>query len=299
VPAQVRRKSRCFVENRTVLSGAFNMAGPERLKMILRTIVCRALGVLTVVTITGPAAAAVPAQRTVILPDNAVAYVPSKVHGGPVPLLVLLHGAGGRASNFIGQFIPEAEKRGILLLAVGSRGPTWDLIDALGKSEASGREPGEAEAESAVDLPRINAALERVRRCAPGNAAHTALAGFSDGASYALSVAAGRSDLFGTVIAFSPGIAVISYEPSPKQRIFIAHGRRDQILPFAERANTLVPGLRGAGFDITFRPFDGDHSVPAAIEAEALDFFAKTSSSDARTKEVDAEGILNCAKALD
>lgn len=267
--------------------------------MILRTIVCHALGALAVVTITGPAAAAVPAQRTVIMPDNAVAYVPSKMDGGPGRLLVLLHGAGGRASNFIGHFIPEAEKRGIALLAVGSRGPTWDLIEALGKSEASGQEPGEAESESAIDLPRINAAIERVRRCTPGDAAHTALAGFSDGASYALSIGAGRSDLFGTLIAFSPGIAIISYEPSPNQRIFIAHGRRDQILSFAERDNTLVPGLRGAGFDITFRPFDGDHSVPADIRAEALDFFAKTSSSDAETKEADAEAILNCIKASD
>lgn len=265
--------------------------------MILRTIACHALGALAVVTIPGPAAAAVPAQRTVTLPDNAVAYVPSKIHGGSVPLLVLLHGAGGRASNFISQFIGEAEKRGIALLAVGSRGPTWDLVEALGKSEASGQEPSEAESQSAIDFPRINAAIERVRRCAPGDAAHTALAGFSDGASYALSTGAGRSDLFGTLIAFSPGIAVISHEPSPKQRIFIAHGRRDQILPFAERANTLVPGLRGAGFDITFRPFDGEHSVPADIRAEALAFFAKSPPSDAGTKEADAEAILNCIKA--
>jgi phospholipase/carboxylesterase len=266
--------------------------------MVLREIACCALGAMIVLVVAGPAAAASP-PRTIALADNAVAYVPSKMQRGPVPLVLLLHGAGGRASNSINQFIPEAEKRGILLLAVGSRGLTWDLIEALSRSEAAGQQPGERESRSAIDLPRIEAALESVRRCAPGDAAHTALAGFSDGASYALSIGAGRSDLFGALLAFSPGIAVISYEPSPHQRIFISHGRRDQILPYAERANTLVPGLRGAGFDVTFRSFDGDHSVPASVKAEALDFFVKSASSGGGAKEADAEAILRCLKASD
>lgn len=57
-----------------------------------------------------------------------------------------------------------------------------------------------------------------------------AIGGFSDGASYALSLGLGNGDLFRHIIAFSPGFAV-----PPRQlgspRIFMSHGTKDRVLP--------------------------------------------------------------------
>jgi predicted esterase len=35
----------------------------------------------------------------------------------------------------------------------------------------------------------------------------------------------------------------------------------------------IVPELRNAGYDVTYREFDGGHEVPAEISEEALDWF--------------------------
>jgi len=36
----------------------------------------------------------------------------------------------------------------------------------------------------------------------------------------------------------------------------------------------LVPGLRRAGYDVTYREFDGPHTVPLELSREAADWFA-------------------------
>ena len=53
--------------------------------------------------------------------------------------------------------------------------------------------------------------------------AHIAVGGFSDGASYALSVGITNGDLFTDVIAFSPGFMAPARQQG-KPRLFISHG---------------------------------------------------------------------------
>lgn len=56
-------------------------------------------------------------------------HVPSSLRGDRTsPLLVLLHGAGGMASQMLHMGADQAERNGVLLLAPTSKGGTWDVI---------------------------------------------------------------------------------------------------------------------------------------------------------------------------
>jgi predicted esterase len=101
-----------------------------------------------------------------------------------------------------------------------------------------------------------------------------AVGGFSDGASYALSLGLTNGDLFTHVIAFSPGfMAPTGYEGSP--RLFISHGTRDRVLPIERCSRRIVPQVKGAGYDVLYREFDGAHAVPPEIAREAHEWFVK------------------------
>jgi predicted esterase len=102
--------------------------------------------------------------------------------------------------------------------------------------------------------------------------AHVAIGGFSDGASYALSLGLTNGDLFTHIIAFSPGfMAPAEYEGKP--RIFISHGTRDQVLPIDACSRRIVPQVRGAGYDVEYHEFDGPHTVPPEMTRRAVDWF--------------------------
>ena len=46
----------------------------------------------------------------------------------PAPLVLLLHGAGEDARDGLALLRGQADGSGLILLSLGSRGPTWDLI---------------------------------------------------------------------------------------------------------------------------------------------------------------------------
>lgn len=99
--------------------------------------------------------------------------------------------------------------------------------------------------------------------------AHIAVEGFSDGASYALSVGITNGDLFTHVIAFSPGFMA----PAGQQglpHLFISHGTRDEVLPINACSRKIMPQVERAGYDVLYREFDGSHTVPPEIAREAL-----------------------------
>ena len=98
------------------------------------------------------------------------------------------------------------------------------------------------------------------------------VAGFSDGASYALSLGLANGDLFGRVMAFSPGFVA----PAPLQgrpRLFISHGTADTVLPIDQCSRRIVPLLRQASYDVTYQEFDGPHTVPPEIAQAAVAWF--------------------------
>ena len=201
-----------------------------------------------------PATGRTPAIVQQVTP-KAFAYVPAEVTG-PAPLIVLLHGAGGGARYFLDQFKREADGRGVILLSVQSNGRTW-----------AQRKPNDREA----DVANIKAAIDSLSAKAPIDSSRTTVMGFSDGASYALSVGMAYPDLFHTIAAFSPGYAFAPQRIDVKQRIFIAHGRRDPILP-AYNTREMAEGLEGAGYEPEMHWFNGGHEIDPDLKKAAFDF---------------------------
>jgi predicted esterase len=99
-----------------------------------------------------------------------------------------------------------------------------------------------------------------------------AIGGFSDGASYALSLGLMKGEQFSDIIAFSPGFAAPA-NPSGNPRIFISHGVRDQVLPIEQSSRRIVPRLRSGGYNVEYVEFSGGHSVPEHIAAAAFEWF--------------------------
>ena len=98
-----------------------------------------------------------------------------------------------------------------------------------------------------------------------------AIGGFSDGATYGLSIGLASGDLFTCILACSPGFIVPSTTRG-RPRVFISHGTRDQILPIDATSRRIVPELQNAGYSVKYREFDGPHAVPPAIATEALTY---------------------------
>ena len=175
----------------------------------------------------------------------------------------MLHGAGGVATHGLNPLLHLAEEAGLLLLAPESRRQTWDVI--LG-----GYGP---------DVAFLDRALGRVFARYAVDPARLAVGGFSDGASYALSLGLTNGGLFTHVLAFSPGfMAPGEQEGAP--RIYISHGVRDAVLPIDACSRRIVPRLRRAGYAVEYREFDGPHTVPPEFAREAAGWFLFGTSRD-------------------
>jgi predicted esterase len=124
------------------------------------------------------------------------------------------------------------------------------------------------------DIAFLNQALSRAFELRDLDPARVAIAGFSDGASYSLSVGLSNGDLFSAVLGFSPGF-IIPGEFTGRPRIFISHGTVDPILPIDECSRRIVPALRRSGYRVTYREFEGKHTLPPEIASEAMRWFLK------------------------
>lgn len=100
-----------------------------------------------------------------------------------------------------------------------------------------------------------------------------AIQGFSDGASYALSLGLTNGDLFRQIVAFSPGFSSPA-EKQGKPRIFVSHGTEDDMLPIEQTSRRIVPRLENDGYTVLYREFDGPHTIPPEIIDEALAWLA-------------------------
>jgi predicted esterase len=100
-----------------------------------------------------------------------------------------------------------------------------------------------------------------------------AIGGFSDGATYAISLGLINGDLFKRVAAFSPGF-VIDGPTQGKPGLFISHGTRDHILPIDRCGRRIAADLKTRGYEVTFREFDGDHEIPFEVMREGLRWVA-------------------------
>ena len=188
---------------------------------------------------------------------DGILYVPESYSPETAaPLFVALHGAGGAGSNWA-SYYDRAEERGMIFLAPDSRYFTWDLIQA-------GYGP---------DVEFLDLALKYTFDRCRIDPARVALAGFSDGASYALSFGIANGDLFSHIVAYSPGFYRIPDPVVGKPRIYVSHGTSDSILPVTNSRNSIVPSFNKDDYDVTYNEFEGGHEVPAEISESALDWF--------------------------
>jgi phospholipase/carboxylesterase len=185
---------------------------------------------------------------------DAILQIPKTAGQSPLPLLVFLHGATQSAARMFRYLGSIPEEAGVAVLAPNSRDITWDAIGS---------------GDFGVDVQNLNRALERVFETTAIDPARIALGGFSDGATYGLSLGLINGDLFKSIVAFSPGF-LISGKPHGKPRIFISHGTHDHILPIDRCGRRIAAELKTHGYDVTFREFDGDHEVPADVAREGL-----------------------------
>jgi phospholipase/carboxylesterase len=153
---------------------------------------------------------------------------PSEDDAGPQRLVLTLHGAGGDARGGLAPLLPLADAHRLLLVAPSSRDGTWDVITQGGWGS---------------DVRRIDDALTQVFATHPVDPTRLAISGFSDGASYALSLGLANADLFTHVIAFSPGFLV----PTPRTgtpHVYLSHGRAT---PCCRSTGRAAGSSRGCG----------------------------------------------------
>jgi phospholipase/carboxylesterase len=195
---------------------------------------------------------------------DGLLYVPKGYRADrPAPLVLMLHGAGGNARHALGPWQQLADEAGLLLLAPDSRGPTWDVI---------------AEDGYGLDVAFIDQALAYVFERYAVDPERLAIEGFSDGASYALSLGLTNGDLFTHVVAFSPGFLVPAAQRG-QPGLFISHGVKDEVLRIDPCSRRIVPRVQRAGYAVLYREFDGPHTVPPDIAREALAWFTSPDAS--------------------
>lgn len=189
--------------------------------------------------------------------DGSIYIPPTYTPLQASPLLVMLHGAGQSSAEFtrsprLGSYF---DKDAIVVIFPDSRGPTWDFVyGAYGPDvQFIDRALKLAFSECLIDPKRI------------------ALGGFSDGASYALSLGITNANLFSSVLAFSPGFIKPAIKTG-KPRIFIGHGRQDSILPIDVTSREIVAALREKKYPVHFEEFDGDHTMTADEMRHAIDW---------------------------
>jgi len=191
---------------------------------------------------------------------DAILRLPANTNSAPLPLLVLFHGAGGSAERVLRRLGTPAAEAGVAVLATNSRDITWDAIRG----------------NFGPDVAFLNRALERVFEMVAVDPVRVAVGGFSDGATYALSLGLINGDLFSRVVAFSPGF-VVDGKAHGKPRFFISHGTADQILPIDNASRRIVAGLLKRGYDVTFREFPGGHEIPADMARDGTLWVAAAS----------------------
>ena len=202
-----------------------------------------------------------PGTRSLALgagPDALLHVPPGAAPGAPLPLVVSLHGAGGSPQAGLDLLRAPADESGLVVLAPGSQDATWDAVGGV----------------YGPDAARIDRALRQLFSEVPVDAGRVGIAGFSDGASYALGLGLANGKLFSRVMAFSPGYV----PPAPRSgmpAVFVTHGEDDAVLPIERTSRRIVPALREDGYDVTYREFPGPHTVPPELARAAVEWFGR------------------------
>jgi phospholipase/carboxylesterase len=171
---------------------------------------------------------------------------------GRKTLVLVLHGAGGGSRDGLYAFRGASKLPGVVLVAPASAGSTWSVFGTTD-----------------TDLSSVERALRRAFARCPVAPGRVAIGGFSDGATYALTLGLENGDLFRHVLALSPG-GVLAQRRIGKPSVFVAHGTLDRVLPIERASDAIVRDLRSRGYDVTYRRFRGGHEARPAMSRAAV-----------------------------
>lgn len=208
-------------------------------------------------------------QRTYLVATPTGATVGGPVPAGPAPAVVLLHGLGDTAADFLAttRILQPALAAGVVVIAPESIGGIWND----GRLDAPGR-PGRD------DVGFVLAAVDALVARGVVDPDRVTMAGYSNGAGLAMRIAAADPGRVAELVSFSgalisDGRALLPTAPVPT---VLVHGDADTIQPWAGRPQ-LSPELPAQySQPVTSRIWrlaDGETGQPAAtvIEAPAWD----------------------------
>ncbi|MEE2674641.1 MAG: hypothetical protein VX466_12650 [Myxococcota bacterium] len=201
-------------------------------------------------------------------PGAAILLTPDEIDPDRrYPLFTVLHGAGRQDEMLAKGYGGEPEKRQAFFLIPRSVEPTWDLI---------------ASSERA-DLDFLEYAYDLVYRRYPIDPLQQALIGYSDGASYALSVGLCNAAMYSALMVWAAGFLVLDPPtaerfregvPEPRPRIYLEYGTHDELFDFQTVALPMRDNLEKSGFDVTFSVDEGGRHWPSgSFQTEALDWY--------------------------
>lgn len=202
--------------------------------------------------------------------DGLINVPASYRDGQPMPLMIMLHGAGADAAAILPAMRRQSEAHGFLLVAPESRGRTWDAV--LGA-------PG-------PDVAFVNEMMRSVFERGTIRPDRIALAGFSDGGTYALSLGLANGTQFRHILAFSPGF-VTSLGRAGRPRIFMSHGTADPVLPIDRCSRTIHRALVQGGYDVTYQEFEGGHTIPPILAEAAAAWWIGSDGTQQREPRID------------
>lgn len=191
---------------------------------------------------------------------DGILYVPPAAVNIAAPLILFLHGAGDNATRFLPELRDEADRFGTVLLIPESRNPrSWDII---------------VDRHYSADVEFIDRALGYVFGGKKINPSKVAIAGFSDGASYALSLGLINGTLFSHILAFSPGF-VASPVLQDNPAIFLSHGTYDRILPIDTCGRKVLQRLNDMGYRSRYLEFEDPegHALLPKVVHDAMEYF--------------------------
>jgi len=208
-------------------------------------------------------------------PQRAALYTPDEIDPAKrYPLLTVLHGAGRQDEALMRAYRFEAQQRQAFVLVARSRHYTWDLIAfASGGASPDGDPPA-----LRPDLDFLEYAYDLIYRRYPIDRGRQGLIGYSDGASYALSVGLSNPEHFCAIAAWAAGFVALddgAEAPGTKRpAVFLEYGTHDEIFPFERVAKPMKRQLEELGCHVTFRADEGGRHWPSGdFQPEALDWF--------------------------
>ena len=185
----------------------------------------------------------------------------------PYPLFTVFHGAGRQDEMLVKACRREPEARQAFFFIPRSVAPTWDLIAG-----------GEGE-----DFAFLEHAWDLIYRRYPIDPERQSVIGYSDGASYALSLALSSPGFFDAALCWAAGFVVMDRravgEKSRRTRMYLEYGTHDELFGFKEVALPMRERLEAAGYAVEFSVDEGGRHWPSGdFQSQALDWYFQSRS---------------------